>query len=48
MSRKAGLKKTGGRTKGTSNRITSELKQFIETLIEKNMPVIQRDLSVLF
>ncbi len=36
--------KTGGRTKGTPNKITSEIKEIFKEIIECNLPQLQNDI----
>ena len=43
--RKKGTPKTGGRTKGTPNKSTTELKQWINDLIDQNKEVLENDLK---
>lgn len=47
MSRKKGTEKTGGRTKGTPNKTTSNLKNWINALIEDNREQVVKDLKKL-
>ena len=42
-----GHKKAGGREKGTLNRQTAELRQFISGIIYENMPKIRADIEAL-
>ena len=39
--------KTGGRTKGTPNKLTSNLREWLEKLINKNRLQIERDIKAL-
>lgn len=45
--RRKGTPKTGGRAKGTPNKVTGTLKEFVSDLIDKNRVQIERDLSTL-
>jgi hypothetical protein len=45
MSRPKGQKKTGGRTKGTPNRVTSDLRTWINDLLNKNRATFEADLQ---
>lgn len=45
MSRQKGTPKTGGRTKGTPNKTTQNVKQWIEKIIDKNRKQVERDLK---
>jgi len=45
MSRKKGEKKTGGREKGTPNKITSDFKNFVGDLIIENADQIKKDMK---
>lgn len=47
MGRPRGTPKTGGRKKGTPNKITSSLKEFIRNLINDNREQIIEDLRAL-
>ena len=47
MSRAKGTPKTGGRAKGTPNKITGTLKDFVFGLIEENREQMQQDLKAL-
>lgn len=47
MSRAKGTPKTGGRAKGTPNKITGTLKDFVSGLIDDNREQIQKDLKAL-
>lgn len=44
MSRAKGTPKTGGRAKGTPNKVTSSLRSFLLSLINDNREQIERDL----
>lgn len=39
--------KTGGRTRGTPNKVTATLKEFITDIIDKNRKQMQKDLQEL-
>lgn len=45
MARKKGTEKTGGRSKGTPNRVTSELKSWIQQVIDGNRSQFEKDLK---
>ena len=45
--RKKGTPKTGGRTKGTPNKVTGTLKEFVANLIDQNREQMERDLKSL-
>ena len=45
--KKKGQPKTGGRTAGTPNRVTGDLRQWIDNLLNKNLPRIEKDLEIL-
>ncbi|GHT00790.1 hypothetical protein AGMMS50276_27470 [Synergistales bacterium] len=47
MSKQKGTKKTGGRAKGTPNKVTSEVKTWLSELIDSNRKQIERDLKAL-
>lgn len=47
MSRTKGTPKTGGRTTGTPNKVTSTLKEFIKGIINNNRDQIEKDLKAL-
>ena len=47
MGRAKGTPKTGGRAKGTPNKITGTLKDFVSGLIEENREQMQKDLQAL-
>ena len=47
MSRQKGTPKTGGRAKGTPNKITGTLKDFVSGLIDDNREQMQKDLKAL-
>jgi hypothetical protein len=47
MSRTKGIQKTGGRAKGTPNKMTTEVKAWLAGLIDKNRRQIERDLEQL-
>ena len=47
MSRKKGTPKTGGRKKGTCNKVTGTLKDFVAKLIDDNREQMQKDLKAL-
>ncbi len=47
MSRQKGTPKTGGRAKGTPNKITGTLKEFVSALIDDNREQMQKDLKAL-
>lgn len=45
MSRPKGIPKTGGRVKGTPNKVTYSLKEWITSLIDKQRTQIEKDLQ---
>ncbi|MBV8038874.1 hypothetical protein HF895_05080 [Bacteroides sp. AN502] len=45
MSRPKGTPKTGGRVKGTPNKVTYSLKEWITSLIDKQRTQIEQDLQ---
>jgi len=45
--RPKGLPKTGGRTKGTPNKVTRDLRGFLQKLLTENQAQIKRDLKEL-
>lgn len=47
MSRPKGISKTGGRSKGTPNKVTSEMKHWIQQLIDDNREQLEGDLMQL-
>jgi hypothetical protein len=47
MPKEKGTQKTGGRTKGTPNKVTMETREWIKQLIDKNREQIERDLTTL-
>lgn len=47
MARPKGMPKTGGRAKGTPNKVTTSLKEWISLLIEQNREQIVQDLTEL-
>lgn len=47
MSRPKGTPKTGGRVKGTPNKVTGTLKDFLSNLIDDNREQIYKDLKAL-
>jgi uncharacterized protein (UPF0305 family) len=47
MARLKGTKKTGGRVKGTPNKVTSNLREWLGKLIDKNRLQIARDIKAL-
>lgn len=47
MTRPKGTPKTGGRTKGTPNKVTTTLKEFVTNLINQNRRQMKRDLKSL-
>lgn len=47
MSRTKGTPKTGGRGKGTPNKVTGTLKEFISEIIDENRDRIKEDLEAL-
>lgn len=47
MSRTKGTPKTGGRIKGTPNKVTGTLKEFISEIIDENRGRIREDLEAL-
>ncbi|WP_242120954.1 hypothetical protein [Aestuariivivens sediminicola] len=40
-------KKTGGRTKGTPNKITKEIREYFQNLIVSNIDILEQDLRSL-
>src|SRR5699024_9139888 len=42
-----GLKKTGGRKKGTPNKVTADVRTFVTDLLDKNQSQIEKDLQQL-
>ena len=47
MGRKKGTRKTGGRKKGTPNRVTNDVRQWLNELINNNRQQVERDLRAL-
>ena len=47
MARKKGTPKTGGRTKGTPNKSSAQIKGFITDLLQDNEQLIRRDFEQL-
>jgi hypothetical protein len=47
MSRTKGTDKTGGRAKGTPNKVTADLRAWVECLINKNLSKMEKDLKKL-
>ena len=47
MSRKKGSKKTGGRVRGTPNKTTTEIREWLAYLIDKNRLQMERDIKAL-
>lgn len=47
MARPKGTKKTGGRKKGTPNKVTESTRSWISRLIEENKTQIEEDLKAL-
>lgn len=47
MSREKGSKKTGGRQKGTPNKVTASVKDWLSGLIDKNRKQIEKDIKQL-
>jgi type III secretory pathway component EscR len=45
MTRKKGTKKTGGREKGTPNKVTADLRSWIKELLENNTAQFEKDLK---
>ena len=45
MARPKGMPKTGGRQKGTPNKVTSSVKSWLSCLIDKNRRQIEKDLK---
>ena len=45
--RKKGHEKTGGRTKGTPNKSTMETREWIQAIVDKSRPQLEKDLEVL-
>ena len=42
-----GREKTGGRTKGTRNKVTTDLKEWVFRLLQRNLKQIEKDLKEL-
>lgn len=47
MPRKKGAVKTGGRGKGTPNKVTSDLRTWVNMLIDNNREQLEKDLKAL-
>ena len=47
MSRKKGEQKTGGRIKGTPNKVTNDLRTWVNDLLNDNRQQIIKDLKML-
>jgi hypothetical protein len=47
MTRKKGTQKTGGRSKGTPNKVTSDLRTWIHDLLNSNRQQIAKDIKQL-
>ena len=47
MSRTKGVPKTGGRTKGTPNKVTKDVRQLLSDIVESNISNIENDLKKL-
>ncbi|MEG0602165.1 MAG: hypothetical protein RR499_03890 [Mucinivorans sp.] len=47
MSRTKGTQKTGGRSAGTPNKVTTELKTWVQQLIDGNRETLESDLMML-
>jgi len=47
MSREKGQPKTGGREKGTPNRITKDVRQWVYDIIQENTDTLENDLKSL-
>lgn len=47
MARQKGTPKTGGRKRGTPNKVTGTLKEFVANLIDQNREQMERDLRSL-
>jgi hypothetical protein len=45
--RKKGIQKTGGRAKGTPNKVTSDLRAWINELLDSNRGQIAKDIKLL-
>ena len=45
MGKHKGSAKTGGRQKGSPNKVTIDTRKFIDNLIEKNLPKMEQDLG---
>lgn len=45
--RKPGTPKTGGRRPGSQNKVSAELKQWIETIIQDNKPQFEKNIKLL-
>ena len=46
MSREIGSLKTGGRQKGTPNKVSAELKEWVQSVIDSNKKQFETDLQV--
>jgi len=47
MSREKGTPKTGGRQSGTPNKVTTDLRQWVNDVLNKNQKQFERDLKKL-
>lgn len=47
MARQKGTPKTGGRTKGTPNRATTDQRTWIKALVDENRGLLEKDLKAL-
>ena len=47
MSRPKGMPKTGGRQKGTQNRVSVQVKEWLTSLIYRNRKTLEQDLATL-
>lgn len=47
MSREKGTIKTGGRAKGTPNKITKNVREFLFEVVQNNMPQLENDIQQL-
>lgn len=47
MGRKKGTAKTGGREKGTPNKVTGSVKDWLSQLIDKNRSQVEKDIKAL-
>lgn len=47
MARPKGMTKTGGRRKGTPNKVTGNIREWLSNLVDKNRLQIEKDLKAL-